>query len=86
MAFGTFFKNIITGAKKILPYVGKAFNVVSKVAPIIGNAVGGTAGEWIGKVGNLAGKVSSVGGTGGVWKLPTKINNGARFGVPALKQ
>ena len=80
MAFGTFFKNIINGARKVLPYIRKAIDI----APVIGNAIGGKVGNTINKVSNVASNVMNskmLGSNGaGVWKLPA-----TRFGTPALK-
>lgn len=87
MAFGTFFKNIINGAKKVFtaaaPYIRKAIDI----APVVGNMVGGKVGNAITKIGNVATNISakSLGSNGaGTWKLPMSAN-GARFNVPALK-
>ena len=60
MAFGSWFKNLISGAKnvigKALPVLRKGAEIVSKVAPVIGGAIGGAAGNVINKIGNYAGK------------------------------
>ena len=77
MAFGTFFKNIINGARKILPYIRKAIDI----APVIGNAICGKVGATINKVSNVGQKMLGSNGTA-TWKLP---NSGIRFGTPALK-
>lgn len=81
MAFGTFFKNIINGAKKVFstvaPYIRKAIDI----APVIGNAIGGKVGNAINKVSNVGSKMLGSNGSG-QWKLP---NSGIRFGTPALK-
>lgn len=79
MAFGTFFKNIINGARKVFPYIRKAIDI----APVIGNAIGGKVGNAITNVSRVAGNVMGSNGSG-QWKLPAAAN-GARFGTPALK-
>ena len=69
MAFGSFFKKIINGAKniigKIIPTVKKGLDTVSKIAPAIATgaaAFGGPIGTAIsgvaGTVGNIAGGIS----------------------------
>lgn len=100
MAFGSFFKKIINGAKniigKVAPIVKKGLAAVSKVAPIVAagaSALGGPIGATIGNVastiGNVAGGVSNFLDSG--WKgqgTPSKVlgDNGAgRFAVPMLK-
>lgn len=85
MAFGTFFKNIINGARKVFPYIRKAIDI----APVIGNAIGGKVGNAITNVANGASRVlgsngSKMLGSGaaGTWKLPP---SGVRFGQARLK-
>ena len=95
MAFGTFFKNIINGARKffsaVSPYIRKAIDT----APVIGNAVGGKVGNAITNVANGASKLMGANGgsngagsgaaqglAAGQWKLPT---SGIRFGQAKLK-
>lgn len=60
MAFGSWFKNIINGAKnvigKALPVLKKGAEIVSKVAPVLGGAIGGPVGNVINKIGDYAGK------------------------------
>ena len=69
MAFGSFFKKIISGAKnligKIVPKVKKAVEAVSKFTPLINQA-----GELIG--GNVGDVISTIGN--GVSKLNDRIN------------
>ena len=100
MALGTWFKNIISGAKnvigKALPVLKKGAEIVSKVAPYVGNIIGGTAGNVINKIGSYAGKFSNatnaigVGGAGvrqpynGQRPLELAHNPG-RFDIPLLK-
>ena len=71
MAFGSFFKKIVTGAKnlisKVAPVVKKGLDAVSKIAPAIATgtaAFGGPIGQAIGgvasTVGNIAGGISRV--------------------------
>ena len=89
MAFGSWFKNIVKGAKnvisKIAPVLKKGAEIVSSVAPAIGSAIGGPVGNVINSIGNYAGKVSNS------WKpsnnSPRMLgSNGAgRFNVPLLK-
>lgn len=93
MAFGTFFKNLINGAKKVFtaaaPYIRKAINI----APVVGNMAGGKVGNAITKIGNVAANISAKGlGSNGAWREPAVSTwklpmsaNGARFNVPALK-
>ena len=91
MAFGTWFKNIISGAKnvigKALPVLKKGAEIVSKVAPYVGNIIGGTAGNVINKIGSYAGKFSNATnaiGVGGAGVRQTPYNPG-RFDIPLLK-
>ena len=71
MAFGSFFKKIITGAKniigKVVPAVKKGLDVVKKVAPAIatgaaafGGPIGSTIGSVANTIGNVAGGISNV--------------------------
>ena len=100
MAFGSFFKKIINGAKniigKVVPAVKKGLETVSKFAPKIGagaSAFGGPIGSTISGVANTVGKVA--GGFSQFLNNPTTTNqsnslrfgaNGAgRFAVPMLK-
>ncbi len=104
MAFGSWFKNIINGAKnvigKALPVLRKGAEIVSKVAPYVGNMIGGTAGSVLNKIGSYAGKVnnvskavgvnglrmqdSSYASGAGVRQTPQPYNPG-RFDIPLLK-
>ena len=70
MAFGSFFKKIISGAKnligKVVPIVKKGLNAVSKIAPAIatgaaalGGPIGATIGSVASTVGNIAGGLSN---------------------------
>ena len=93
MAFGTFFKKILTGTKnfinKAAPIVRKGLETVGKYAPVIGNAVskfgpvGSTIGGLINTAGSLAGKgaqlMDKTGLSGGVNGLK------GRFNMPILK-
>ena len=65
MAFGSFFKKIINGAKniigKVVPAVKKGLDAVSKIAPKIAagaTAFGGPIGATIGTVADTVGKVA----------------------------
>ena len=65
MAFGSFFKKIINGAKniigKVVPAVKKGLDAVSKIAPKIAagaTAFGGPIGATIGSVADTVGKVA----------------------------
>ena len=65
MAFGSFFKKIINGAKniigKIVPAIKKGLETVSKIAPAIATgaaAFGGPIGATIGSVADTVGKVA----------------------------
>ena len=89
MAFGSFFKKIISGAKnligKVVPAVKKGLAAVSKIAPAIATgaaAFGGPIGAAIGgvanTVGNIAGGISNFLDSG-----PPKLGaNGAGVRVP----
>ena len=94
MAFGSFFKKIITGAKnlidKIGPAVKKGLDAVSKIAPAIatgaaafGGPIGATIGSVASTVGNVAGGISNLMNNG---PPPLLGANGAgRFAIPLLK-
>ena len=69
MAFGSFFKKIISGAKniigKVVPVVKKGLAAVSKIAPaiatgaaVLGGPIGTTIGSVANTAGNIAGRVS----------------------------
>ena len=101
MAFGSFFKKIITGAKniigKIAPVVKKGLETVSKIAPAIAKgaaAFGGPIGTTISGVADTVGKVA--GGFNQFLSNPTGkplppnnvrlgANGAGRFAVPMLK-
>ena len=93
MAFGSFFKKIITGAKnligKIGPAVKKGLETVSKIAPAIATgaaAFGGPIGAAIGGVANTVGNIA--GGISNVINNPTPqlgVNGAGRFAFPLLK-
>ena len=99
MAFGSFFKKIITGAKnligKVVPAVKKGLDAVSKIAPAIATgaaAFGGPIGAAIGgvanTVGNIAGGISKV--MDNSLPLPSSppmlgVNGAGRFAIPLLK-
>ena len=98
MAFGSFFKKIISGAKnligKIAPAIKKGLDVVSKVAPAIATgatAFGGPIGAAIGgvanTVGNIAGGISKViqGTPQGAAQPMLGVNGAGRFAIPLLK-
>ncbi len=82
MAFGSWFKNLISGAKNIigkaLPVLKKGAEIVSKVAPVIGGAIGGTAGNVINKIGNYAGKFAGNKSLGVNGAGIRQTNNGQR--------
>ena len=92
MAFGSWFKNIVKGAKnvfnKVAPVLKRGAEIVSSVAPAIGSAIGGPVGNVINSIGNVAGKVNNITSS---WKpsnsSPRMLgSNGAgRFNVPLLK-
>lgn len=101
MAFGSFFKKIITGAKniigKIAPVVKKGLETVSKIAPAIAKgaaAFGGPIGTTISGVADTVGKVAGgfnqfLSNPTGKPPLPNNVRLGAngagRFAVPMLK-
>lgn len=86
MAFGSWFKNIVSGAKsligKALPAFKKGLEIASKVAPVIGQfggIIGGPVGSAISTASNVIGNASG--------KLSNKLgaNGAGRFAVPMLK-
>ena len=101
MAFGSFFKKIINGAKNIIgkigPAIKKGLDTVSKIAPAIATgatAFGGPIGAAIGGVADTVGKVA--GGFSQFLSNPTGkppippsnrlgANGAGRFAVPMLK-
>ena len=100
MAFGSFFKKIINGAKniigKVIPAVKKGLETVSKIASAIATgaaAFGGPIGATIGSVADTVGKVA--GGFNQFLSNPTSkppipnnilgANGAGRFAVPMLK-
>ena len=98
MAFGSFFKKIINGAKniigKVIPAVKKGLDTVSKIAPAIAKgaaAFGGPIGATISGVANTVGKVA--GGFNQFLSNPTGkppsnrlgASGAGRFAVPMLK-
>lgn len=98
MAFGSFFKKIISGAKnligKIAPAVKKGIDVVSKIAPAIATGAAAFGGDIGSKVSGIAGKIGNI--AGGINKtlngpLPTApspmlgVNGAGRFAIPLLK-
>ena len=92
MAFGTFFKMILTGARnlvnKVAPIVRKGLDAVSKVTPFIqagASALGGPIGS---AVGSIAGTVGNIAGQAGQFMDKTGLSGGftgSRFDVPLLK-
>ena len=87
MAFGSFFKKILTGAKnlvnKVAPIVRKGLDAVSKAAPFIqagATAIGGPIGGVANTIGSYAGKASTFLDKVGIPRL-----TGQRFDVPLLK-
>ena len=79
MAFGSFFKKIINGAKniigKVVPAVKKGLDAVSKIAPKIAagaTAFGGPIGATIGTVADTVGRVA--GGFSQFLNNPTSSN------------
>ena len=94
MAFGSFFKKIVTGAKnlisKVAPVVKKGLDAVSKIAPAIATgaaAFGGPIGQAIGGVANTVGNIA--GGISRVMDNPKQMligaNGAGRFAFPLLK-
>ena len=101
MAFGSFFKKIINGAKniigKVVPAVKKGLDAVSKIAPKIAagaTAFGGPIGSTISGVADTVGKVA--GGFSQFLSNPKQAlpqannmrlgaNGAGRFAVPMLK-
>ena len=88
MAFGTFFKKIISGAKNLVqnvaPVVRKGLDAVNKYAPIIADAAnkfGGPIGTTIGGIASTAGAIA---GKAGKYMDKTGLSDG-RFDLPILK-
>ena len=74
MAFVTLFKNIVSRTKsairRALPVVRKIIDTTKKVAPIIGNTIGGNAGKLFTDIGKYAGSIEN-----GINKLIPLQNN-----------
>ena len=94
MAFGSFFKKIISGAKnligKIAPAVKKGIEVVSKLAPAVATGAAAFGGNIGNKISNIAINVGNV--AGGVNKFMSNgpppllgANGAGRFAIPLLK-
>ena len=81
MAFGSWFKNLVQGASKILrkvaPVARKIIGGIQKLAPIVGPVIGGSAGKLISDVGKFAGKVENG------WNAVSKLNADPRYLVSA---
>lgn len=81
MAFGSWFKNLVQGASKILrkvaPVTRKIIGGIQKLAPIVGPVIGGSAGKLISDVGKFAGKVENG------WNTISKLNADPRYLVSA---
>ena len=90
MAFGTFFKKILTGAKNLAPVIRKGLDTVSKYAPIIADTankfgpIGSTIGGIVSTAGSLAGHAGEfmdrVDSTVSKYKLGSR-----KFDQPILK-
>ena len=94
MAFGSFFKKIISGAKnligKVVPAVKKGLETVSKIAPAIatgaaafGGPIGATIGGVANTIGNVAGCISKF--MDNPPKPTLGVNGAGRFAIPLLK-
>ena len=94
MAFGSFFKKIITGAKniigKVVPAVKKGIEVVSKLAPAVATGAAAFGGNIGNKISDIAGKVGNV--ANGVNRFMSNgpppllgANGAGRFALPLLK-
>lgn len=77
MAFGSWFKNIVKGAKnvigKVLPKVKNVAETVGRFAPLInqaGNLIGGNVGEAINTIGNGVSKFNRL-------RSPTELDGKA---------
>lgn len=84
MAFGTFFKKIMTGAKNIvdnaLPVIRKGVSTVAKVAPMIAkgaSAFGGPIGTAIGTAASTVGSIANA--------VDNVLNKQGKFDIPLLK-
>ena len=100
MAFGSWFKNIVKGAKnvigKVLPKVKNVAETVGRFAPLInqaGNLIGGSAGEAINTIGNGVSKLNrnanGLFGANGAGARRIVGANGSgvrRFDIPLLKE
>ncbi|KAK8840451.1 hypothetical protein M9Y10_030656 [Tritrichomonas musculus] len=86
MAFGSWFKNLVQGAsrilKKVAPVARKIIGGIQKVAPIIAPIIGGNAGKMISDAGKLAGRIDN--GWSAVSKEISPVT-ADRFAVPMLK-
>lgn len=96
MAFGSFFKKIISGAKnligKVVPAVRKGLDAVSKIAPAIatgaaafGGPIGSTIGGIANTVGNIAGGISNFMDNPLPPPQALGVNGAGRFAFPLLK-
>ena len=90
MAFGSWFKNLVQGASKILrkvaPVTRKIIGGIQKLAPIVGPVIGGSAGKLISDVGKFAGKVEKVQSAADKvlgWNAVSKLNADPRYLVSA---
>ena len=94
MAFGSFFKKIVSGAKnligKIAPVVKKGIEVVSKLAPAVATGAAAFGGPIGSTIGNIANKVGTV--AGGIYNFMSNgpppllgANGAGRFAIPLLK-
>ena len=89
MAFGTFFKKIISGAKNLVqnvaPVVRKGLEAVNKYAPVVSDAankfIGGPIGSTISGIANTAGAIA---GKAGKYMDKTGLSQG-HFDLPLLK-
>ena len=91
MAFGTFFKKILTGAKNLVnktaPTIRRGLDVVNKFAPVVSDVANkfGPIGQTIGGIANTVGEYA---GRAGDYMDKTGLSNGftgSRFDVPLLK-
>lgn len=87
MAFGSFFKKIAKGVKNI---VSKAAPIVSKVAKTVAPMIGGSVGNVLNTVGNIADKADkwANGDKQAIQQEqppPQYTRNPRRFDIPMMK-
>lgn len=82
MAFGSWFKNIMNGAKNV---ISKVAPVVSKVAHTLSPVFGGSIGKVLEGVGNISDKINTASTFLPSTSTQNNNFNATRFSVPKLK-